>query len=760
MRRPRPLCKHLCHGLLCLIVMGRSLNTLAVEEKPSPISVADCIGMAHVSGVRGYLEEPSDSIAYFSPDASRFAVVTAKGNLNSNTTDYSLLVWQTNDVFRSVTPQVLFTLSSSSSNGGAAIQDLTWVNNSRIEFLGQQSGEVRQLYTYDLDTSEMKRVTAHHTSVSAYATDVKGDVVVFTAEEVIAKNLDADDIQRSGYRVTTELLPDLISGHIGNPYAVKLFVERNTGQTAEIKIEGGRLYTANKLSLSPDGQYLVVDAYATDIPNSWRGYTDTAMQELMTRRYDVGAYVPFRRLMLVDLNTGRSTALVDAPVGDSGYEAAWSSDGRSIIVTDVYLPLDDASAAERSVRQASTFTAEVTIPGREIAKVSNKELTLGRWDRTAGALEMYTGRPGSLALHERKRICFKKKGANWQQTVESCSDKESSVPEISLVEGLNLTPRIISRDIRTGQRSELLNLNPQFRDRIFGKEEEIKWQAADGHEVTGGLYFPVGYVPGKRYPLVIQTHGFCAGCFWIDGPYSATFAAQPLAGRGIVVLQVQEPSLVTNDPDFDSPREPRAAMAAYEGAIDYLSGLGLIDRRRVGIAGFSRSSFYVKYTITHSRYKFEAASVTDGVDEGYFQYIAFSNAEPSLASESERINGGRPFGNGLVSWLRDSPSSTMDRVQTPVLIEALGPYSLVQEWEWFSGLRLLGKPVDLLYIPSGLHLLARPWERRTSMQTNVDWFCFWLGGEKDQDPYDLDNYHNWQRLPTREDATKTADALP
>ena len=38
-------------------------------------------------------------------------------------------------------------------------------------------------------------------------------------------------------------------------------------------------------------------------------------------------------------------------------------------------------------------------------------------------------------------------------------------------------------------------------------------------------------------------------------------------------------------------------MAAFESAIDYLDRRGLIDRNRVGITGFSRTYWYVTYTV-------------------------------------------------------------------------------------------------------------------------------------------------------------------
>jgi hypothetical protein len=47
---------------------------------------------------------------------------------------------------------------------------------------------------------------------------------------------------------------------------------------------------------------------------------------------------------------------------------------------------------------------------------------------------------------------------------------------------------------------------------------------------------------------------------------------------------------------------------------------------------------------------------------------------------------------------------------------------------------LLGKPVDFIWIPRGMHLLVKPRERLTSQQGDVDWIRFWPKDEADADP--------------------------
>jgi len=78
---------------------------------------------------------------------------------------------------------------------------------------------------------------------------------------------------------------------------------------------------------------------------------------------------------------------------------------------------------------------------------------------------------------------------------------------------------------------------------------------------------PLDYVPGKKYPLVIQTHGFLPDKFGIDGAYVAPFAAPTTCGEGIMVLQA--------DQDYgkgdQTPAEVDREVDRIESAIDYLT---------------------------------------------------------------------------------------------------------------------------------------------------------------------------------------------
>jgi dipeptidyl aminopeptidase/acylaminoacyl peptidase len=328
---------------------------------------------------------------------------------------------------------------------------------------------------------------------------------------------------------------------------------------------------------------------------------------------------------------------------------------------------------------------------------------------------------------------------------------ETSKPpiEVTRAEDMNTPQKLYVADPKTGQKALLLDLNPQFSQLDMAKVEAVTWKGADGQEARGGLYFPLDYVSGKRYPLVIQTHGwFPDKVFMIDGPYSSGFAAQPLAARGVVVLQAH---YAKGLPEVTATsKEAPGEMASYEGAIDYLDRRGLIDRDRVGILGFSRTLYHVAYALTHSKYHFAAAVLEDGVTESYLEYLTF----PGVQREGPEIYGGPPFGETQASWINNSPNFNLDKVNTPVRVMEHGRVGALAQWEWFAGLKLLHKPVDMVVLPNaiGEHLLRKPWEQLLSQQGNLDWFCFWLKGEEDPDPAKKRQYERWRELKKQSEA--------
>ena len=736
-----------CRVLIGLLFFAAGSSAAAQDPKSERrrVTVSDAIQMTVWADLQYFLGgAPDDRVGIFSPDGKQFVVVVRRGNLEDNSNEYSLLLFRTRDAFNSPKPEVLITMSSSSNR--EAVKNVKWLSdNETVVFLGEKAGAVPEIYSLNTRTKRLAKLTNHPTPIVAYDINLNGKSIVYEAVPRRTRTSDSQETRRNGVVISTQSPSDLFLSECTESQELdradkELFVQHGRGAASKIPI-ADQLSDILPLLVSPDGRYAVLETYVSDIPPDWPEYRDSLLHPYILEAKKPGQRSNVTHYMLLNTSSGEITPLLNAPMSWFNRALVWAKDGGSLIVSGTYLPLTVGDPAEREARETHTFVAEVELPSKSIIPITNEPVKVLSWNQQNGILVL-----GSDDNKDTASNVYKKTGSSWKHVSLPTDNLGSNVPlAVSLEEDCNTPPKIFVTSRESRRKALLFDLNPQFSHLKFGKVEPITWNATDGHEVVGGLYLPPDYESGKRYPLVIQTHGFEKDKFWIDGPWSSAFAAQPLAAKDIVVLQVGSSSNRSESRKYtNTPNEAPRQMAAYEGAIDYLDRRGLIDRSRVGIIGFSRTVSYVAYTLTHSKYQFTAATLADGFDAGYVNLMLFGGVDYIAA------NGGLPFGSSLTSWIESSPGFNLDKVNAAVRLEYYGWSGFLGGWQNFSGLSLLKKPVDFVWLPYGLHLLVKPWERLVSQQGNVDWFDFWLKGVVDPDPSKKTEYERWNRLSRSE----------
>jgi len=665
-----------------------------------PITVADAIEMTKLAD-EDYFSSgtATGEVPHFSPDGKQFVIVLRKGNIEQDTNDYSVLLYWTSDAFGAPKPDVLLKRSTSSAYRGA-IRALRWLDNETLAFLGETATEPSQVYTFEITNRLLNRITNHPTAIQSFDITKDGHEVIYSADAPMKVTTDQE--RREGIVVTTQPLLDLLAGELyPDP---KLFVQRTGKSLVEIPVND-RINFNGPISISPDGRYTVIAAWPRNVPSEWMGYQDRWIKADVSS-HTAGSLASIPHYLLLDTNKGSLTPLLNAPM--RGFNKFfWTPDSQSIILK-TYLPLDVTDAAEREARSKEQIPVELNLATGKLRKIGEEEL---------------------------------------QKEIARTEENQALVT-VKLQEDTNTPPKIYVSDPGSKRRALLLDLNPQFSDLNFGRVETISWKTAEGYEMAGGLYLPPDYEPGKRYPLVIQTHGFTTSRFSMDGTsadWSSAYAARMLAAKGFVVAQMGSFKDQGLDEKFvNTEMEGPSDMSTIEGLIDSLRKRELIDPNRVGISGFSRTVYSVGYTLTHSHYKFGAVTLVDGISGGYFDYLAWGNT--GSAEDDPKVNGGPPFGERLQLWLKNSPGFNLDKVNAPVRIVALNKGSVLSMWQWFCGLFLQNKPVDFIEIPDSVHLLRKPSQRRIAMQGMVDWFSFWLTNEEDPDPAKAAQYERWREL--------------
>ncbi len=749
-------------ALLVGFILGGGADLCAAERldstsaitSPRQVTVRDTIEMT-VLGDSGYYDGGGTKflrVAEFSPDGTKFVIVLRKGNVERNANEFSLLLWHTAKTFEGAHPEVLVTMTSTSNL--EAIADVRWLSdNETVMFLGERPDETRQLYVLRVDTHQLTKLTDHRTNLISYSLSADARSIVYLADGP-DETLWNDKARREGLIVSPPLgLWDVVAGH--------RFAQLNPQLFAQVAPQAARRLATTEAfdvsppspqSVSPDGRYVVCAALVDDVPETWHGYSDrwirVAAKESKLRRSS-----DLRRFVLIDTGTGRSSILLNAPSTLSS-RVAWAPDSRSVVISDTFLPLDNIKSEEHHIRQTNTFDVEIKVPDGELVSIGDHEVTQLRllaWDAKTNQL-VFEASSASKEVPPGSIVRFRNIAGQWRRLGGLV--EENASPKIAVEEDVNTPPRIVAEDPITHRKAVLLDMNPNFSGLRFGRVENVRIKGTDGYERDAGVYYPVDYISGKKYPLVIQTHGWYPDWrrFWINGFSTTANVAQPLAGMGIMVLQLNDLVSGIGKMDFDhTPKDGPQAVAAYQGAIKYLDQRGLIETSRIGIIGFSVTCYYVKYALTHSRLGFVAASVTDGVDGGYFAYVAATPSVPVLADLEEGWNGAPPFGAGLRSWMARSPGFNLDKVSAPLLITALNPPSALSEWEWFAGLTRLGKPVEMIALQDATHGLEKPLDRMVSLQANLDWFQFWLQDYEDPDSAKAAQYTRWRELRKHRD---------
>jgi dipeptidyl aminopeptidase/acylaminoacyl peptidase len=339
---------------------------------------------------------------------------------------------------------------------------------------------------------------------------------------------------------------------------------------------------------------------------------------------------------------------------------------------------------------------------------------------------------------------FERDGSQWKRSSDKLAlPVAPRALEVSIQQALDLPPAVFAKDVASGKEARIFDPNPQLAGIDLGSVEPYSWKDRHGRVIRAGLVKPPKLVPGRRYPLVIQTHGFRGDRFFRVGFSDTSNAGRALAGRGIVVLQVAEPF----EPyEGTSEEGEENGTQVYLSAIDKLSAEGLIDPTKVGITGYSRMGFFAAKAITDAPDRFAAAVIANadpGSLVGYFSYIDY--IMPTYARNAAELFAGElPYAEGMEQWLKKTPGFRTELIRAPVLISAADPQHLISLWGLYAPLRDQRKPVELQYIRSGSHNISKPLQKLAHQDLIVDWFDFWLNGHEDPSEHKAAQYRRWK----------------
>ncbi len=616
---------------------------------------------------------------------------------------------------------------------------LAWLSDRKIAFLWSDGKSPMRVIAVDLPSGTISDLINHATSINSFSV-IGRDTYAFTAVPAQSPGKDS----ASGVFVDTASAYQFLvnpTGTAGVPLnEAQLFVQTR-GEVHQVDV--GHLRANWLVDFKPNsvGSGGVLMAPLSDgVPETWKAYEDSALRATITEFTADPGSGSIQALAYLDAEKARLRPILDAPI--SVYrrpEVLWGADDRPLIIGPTFLP-----AGLKSVR-GTTGEALAAI---DVTLGSVREIPLPQGATHCRPIRWIDGKTVRLTCVD----------ASLDVSVPSTTDSRSQSGEgavtepfmqradmkISIRQSMNDPPVLVATELKSGETTVLMKIAPELDKYRLARVETFIWEAAD-HRWEGRLYLPRGLKPKAGFPLLIQTHGApSADVFALFGNkdnMGTGFAAQPMAARGIAVLQL---------PDIRgmgaSPKEPQLYAQSYEAAIKILAARHIIDPLKVGLMGFSRTGWHVEYALTHGSFRYAAALAADNMTTDYVTTTLFGGNTGEYA-----LDVGATSPTDYKAWLEQAPAFSISKLRTPLRLEAdSGGYlSALGHWEMFSVGRQLKLPIELYIVPDvehGNHPLQNPVQRLASEGGAVDWFDFWLNKHEDPDPRKSEQYRRWREL--------------
>ena len=736
-------------------------------SSPVPLTPEAAIETTRVLEDIGVLTSGSTPVS-ISPDHRTILIRLVRGDIESNTVMMTVLEGTLDPA---ATVSSLHTVAVLHSSGlGAAdsmvgpwvnsnpnYNRIVWLDGRHVAFIWSDPRGVNQVVSLDLDSGHITPRTHHSTQVMNFAAAEDG-AILYTAQALHDPGR-SRSLLRSGFIVPEKSdFYGLLRGYLDGTGLLDLYwnsnwyLQRSTSsEPLQIKVGGHdqNIAPSSLLSISPDGRRALVSAAGFDTPTSWskyKGEYQSLIVDAIAGR-NTSAARNIASYFVLDMKSLSTRRLWDAPQNLD--DVSWSSDGQNVLIIGTYLPADDPDEAGRTGNAVAVVDAASGMYERVPVTTRRGGYFRGIW-HSRDLIEIQSqGR-------ERASVdrAFFRKEKRWNPMAVPAQMPEDIGVTFELRQTLTTPPAIYAHNQRTGSDTLVLDTNPQLLERFaLGRVQYLTGTLRSGDVWQATVYYPTDYRAGHRYPLVIQSD---YGTFPTDsfslyglrdagtGPSPiAPSVAQLLANRQIMVV---EASVHAKDRlRFDS--EAARNQSVWEAIIVKLNRQGLIDESRVGISGFSRNGYYIEYALTHSRFPWAAAIAADNYDPSYMTAGIALNWDV----QSSDSNGAPPFGKGLERWLKSAPGFNVEKIQSPLMLEAQtgGITALSWFWEIFSRLEHLHYPVELWAMPDFEHAIHNTQNPRQILAVEhrvMDWFEFWLTGYEDPDSNKRAQYAHWERL--------------
>ena len=263
----------------------------------------------------------------------------------------------------------------------------------------------------------------------------------------------------------------------------------------------------------------------------------------------------------------------------------------------------------------------------------------------------------------------------------------------------------------------------------LAKTEVLTWKAPDGKfDIDGLLTYPMNYVPGRRYPLVLNVHGGPAGVFAqsYTGAGGTPYPIQALAQQGYFVLRPNPRGSSGYGAAFRRANFRDWGGADYDdlmAGVDQTIARGLAHPDSLVETGWSYGG-YMTATIITKTTRFKAVMAGAPVTN----LVSF-NGTADIADFLPSYFGGEFWEDPQV-YAEHSPMLAIKNAKTPTLIiHGLADDRVPPEqgYQLHRALQRLGVKTQMVTYPRQPHGFTEPKFNVDVAERTIAWFNTHLG---------------------------------
>lgn len=263
------------------------------------------------------------------------------------------------------------------------------------------------------------------------------------------------------------------------------------------------------------------------------------------------------------------------------------------------------------------------------------------------------------------------------------------------------------------------------------RQAAVSWRGRWGARIEGLLVFPIGYEPGKSYPLVTITHGGPQTSARF-GTWFVTNYLPVLAGQGYMVLLPNHRGGSGYGDRFLRDMAGRYFRNAHHDVMDGIDAMierGLADPDQLIKMGWSAGGHMVNKLITHTD-RFKVASSGAGASEWLSMH-----GESDSRYARQFIFGGIPWQRDAPRnrYAQDSPLRNSWRVRTPTLFfvgENDTRVPPTQSILMYRAVQATGTPTLLFQAADEPHNFRKPANQLFKINTELEWYAGFALGER------------------------------